>query len=393
MKAGRRFRVELSDAQARLAEQTADACRAVWNTGLEQRREYRRRGAWINYEEQAHELVEAKMEHTWLTEVPSHCLQQTLRDLDAACRKHGTFKVRWRSARRWVPSFRFPEGSQMEVEKLNRRKSRVKLPKLGWAKFRASRCLDGETIRSATLTREGKHWFVSFLVDDGRSTPEVHVSAGTAVGVDRGVVVAVATSAGDLFDREFTTPGEQRRAVRLQRKLSRAAKGSANRNKTRQALGKIRARERRRRQDFCVKTAHRLAQDNAFVVLEKLPVRNMTRRAKPVADPARPGQYLPNGGSAKSGLNRAILSKGWYRFEVALKSVSRYSGTQVVKVPAAFTSQRCSACGHVDPKSRESQAVFRCTHCSRPAEHADVNAAKNILAAGLLAVSACGDDP
>jgi putative transposase len=181
--------------------------------------------------------------------------------------------------------------------------------------------------------------------------------------------------------------------LRLQRKLSRAVKGSANRNKTRQALGKLLARERRRRHDFSVKTAGRLAQNNASVVLEKLPIHNMTRRARPVAHPARPGQYLLNGGSAKSGLNRAILSKGWYRFELALKSAARYSGTQVVKVPAAFTSQRCSACGHVDPKSRESQAVFRCTQCLRPAEHADVNAAKNILAAGLLAVSACGDDP
>jgi putative transposase len=393
MKAGRRFRAELTEAQARLAQQTADACRAVWNTGLEQRREYRRRGAWMKYNLQAHELAEAKEEHTWLTEAPSHCLQQALRDLDEACRKHGTFRVRWRSARRWVPSFRFPEGSTMEVEKLNRRKSRVKLPKLGWVKFRASRCLDGETIRSATLTREGTHWFVSFLVEDGHTTPEVHARPSTAVGVDRGVVVAVATSAGDLLDQVFITPSEQRRAVRLQRKLSRAAKGSANRNKTRQALGKIRARERRRRQDFCQKTAGQLAQNNALVVLEKLPIRSMTRRAQPVADPAKPGRYLPNGGSAKSGLNRAILSKGWYRFEVALKSASRYSGTRVVKVPAAFTSQRCSACGHVDPKSRESQAVFRCSRCLRPAEHADVNAAKNILAAGLLAVSACRDDP
>ena len=393
MKAGRRFRAELTDAQACLAQQTADACRAVWNTGLEQRREYRRRGAWMTYEQQAHELVDAKAEHAWLTEVPSHCLQQVLRDLDEACRTHGTFNVRWRSARRWVPSFRFPEGSKMQVEKLNRRTSRVKLPKLGWVTFRASRPLEGDTIRSATLTREGEHWFVSFLVDDGIATPGEHAAPGTAVGVDRGVVVAVATSAEDLFDQVFTTPGEQRRALRLQRKLSRAAKGSANRNKTRAALGRLRARERRRRQDFCVKTARRLAHDHALVVLEKLPVRNMTRRAQPVADPANPGQYVPNGGAAKSGLNRAILSKGWYRFEVALKSAARYSGTQVVKVPAALTSQRCSACGHVDPKSRESQAVFRCTHCSRPAEHADVNAAKNILAAGLLAVSACGDDP
>jgi putative transposase len=67
MKAGRRFRTELTEPQARFAQQTADTCRAVYNTGLEQRREYRRRGAWINYEQQARELVEAKKEHTWLT--------------------------------------------------------------------------------------------------------------------------------------------------------------------------------------------------------------------------------------------------------------------------------------------------------------------------------------
>lgn len=236
MLAGRRFRVELTDAQERLAQQTADACRAVYNIGLEQRREYRRRGAWINYEQQAHELVEAKTEHAWLTEVPGHCLQQTLMDLDKACRECGTFRVRWRSSRRWAPSFRFPEGAKMEVQKLNRRTSRVKLPKLGWVKFRASRSLDGEIIRSATLTREGKHWFLSLLVDDGITTPGQHASPGTAVGVDRGVAVAVATSAGELLDQVFTTPGEQRRALRLQRKLSRAATSSVNRNKTRAAL-------------------------------------------------------------------------------------------------------------------------------------------------------------
>ncbi|HEX2402813.1 MAG TPA: helix-turn-helix domain-containing protein [Mycobacterium sp.] len=112
MKAGRRFRTELTEPQARFAQQTADTCRAVYNTGLEQRREYRRRGAWINYEQQARELVEAKKEHTWFTEAPSHCLQQALRDLDEASRRRGTFNVRWRSARRWVPSFRFPEGSR-----------------------------------------------------------------------------------------------------------------------------------------------------------------------------------------------------------------------------------------------------------------------------------------
>ncbi|MDT5351405.1 MAG: putative transposase [Mycobacterium sp.] len=387
VKSGRRFRVELTEAQAGLAQQTADVCRVVWNTGLEQRREYRRRGAWMNYNEQAHELAQAKQEQSWLNAAPSHCLQQTLRDLDQACRKCGTWKVRWRSARRWAPSFRFPEGSRMDLQKLNRRKARVKLPKLGWVKFRASRSLGGETIRSATLSKEGERWFVSFLVEDGKAPPAGHAAADAAVGVDRGVVVAVATSAGDLLDQVFVTAAEKRRALRLQRKLSRAAKHSANRKKLGQRYGQLRAREARRRQDFCVKVARQLAEKNAVVVLETLSTKSMTRRAKPVADPNGPCRYLRNGAAGKSGLNRAILSKGWYRFEVALRSVSRYTGTQVVKVPAAFTSQRCSVCGQVDPKSRESQAVFRCTHCAHTG-HADVNAAKNILAAGL-AVIAC----
>lgn len=153
-------------------------------------------------------------------------MQQTLMDLDKACRTRGTFGVHWRSGRRWEPSFRFPEGNKMVVEKLNRRHARVKLPKLGWVKLRASRSLDGETIRSATLSRDGAHWFVSFLVDDGVASPAEHAAPGTAVGVDRGVVVAVATSDGELADRQFVTTGERRRTLVLARKLSRAAKGS-----------------------------------------------------------------------------------------------------------------------------------------------------------------------
>jgi putative transposase len=309
-------------------------------------------------------------------------------DLDKACRTHGTFRVHWRSGRRWAPSFRFPEGKKMAVEKLNRRHAQVKLPKLGWVKFRASRSLEGETIRSATVSKNGPHWFLSFLVDDGIETPVDHAVPGSAAGVDRGVVVAVATSDGELADRAFVTEGERRRTVVLQRRLSRAAKGSVNRAKIRTQLAKLRAAERHRRQDFCAQTAHRLAHAHAVMVLEDLKIEQMTGRAKPVEDPCNPGRYLANGAAAKSGLNKAILGKGWSRFEQALTSVSRYTGTQVIKVPSAFTSQRCSACGRVDPKNRESQAVFRCTSCPHGPVHADVNAAKNMLAAGL-AVIAC----
>jgi putative transposase len=114
---------------------------------------------------------------------------------------------------------------------------------------------------------------LSLLVDDGAATAAAHVAPDTAMGVDRGVVVAVATSAGDLLDQVFSTPTEKRRALRMQRKLSRAAKGSANRNKTREQYAALRAKEARRRQDFCVKTARQLAEKNGVVVLEKLPTK------------------------------------------------------------------------------------------------------------------------
>ena len=378
---GRVFRVRFTPPQAELAHRTADACRAVYNTGLEQRRHYRRSRAWINYRQQAAELAEAKQEHVWLQDVPSQPLQQALMDLNQACAKHSTFRVHWRSARRWEPSFRFPTGKNMQVVKLNRRWSQIKLPSLGWVKYRATRSISGETIRSATLRFDGQHWYVSVLTEDGTESPAQHAAPANEIGVDRGVAVAVATSAGELLDQVFTTKAEKRKALRLQRKLSRAAKTSTNRRKTRARLAAVRARDRRRRQDFCRKTANALATKNATVVVEDLKTRNMTRRATPKPDPDKPGSFLPNGAAAKKGLNQAILSKGWYQFELALVSVSRSTGTEVRKVPAAYTSQRCSECGHVDPKNRESQAEFRCVRCQHY-EHADINAAKNVLAAG-----------
>ncbi|MFC0115141.1 RNA-guided endonuclease InsQ/TnpB family protein [Kibdelosporangium aridum] len=259
MLVGRKYRLAFTPEQAQLAETIGGICRSVWNTGLEQRREYRRRGAWINYVEQARHLAEAKAEHDWLKQAPSHVLQQALMDLDRTCRQHGTWKVRWRSARGWSPSFRFSDGKRISVERVGRRWGRAKLPKLGWVRFRWSRCL-AESVRSATVSGDGRHWFISFLLDDGTTTPERHARTAV-VGVDR--------------------------------------------------------------------------------------------------------------------------------FELALRNVARRTCCRVVTVPAPFTSQRCSQCCVVDPKSRESQAGFRCVACGH-CENADVNAAKNVSADGL-SVSACGD--
>lgn len=277
MLSGRRFRLALTPEQEAMCEEFGNICRAVWNTGLEQRREYRRRGAWMNYVPQAAELATAKREHEWLRAAPSHILQQTLRDLDKACRTHGAFKVHWRSKNRWNPSFRFPAGNLITVERLNRKWGRAKLPKLGWATFRWSRPPGGD-IRSATVSRKAGHWYVSFLVEDGTLAPERH--AGTPVGIDRGVVVAATTSTGDFHDRQFTADGEKARYRRLQQRLARSKKGSANRRKTLAAMNRIMGRVTDRRSDFAAWTANRLTTRHSVVVLENLRTKNMTASAK-----------------------------------------------------------------------------------------------------------------
>ncbi|MEU5845818.1 RNA-guided endonuclease InsQ/TnpB family protein [Saccharopolyspora shandongensis] len=177
--------------------------------------------------------------------------------------------------------------------------------------------------------------------------------------------------------------GEQQRYRRLQQKLARQHKHSANYRKTLAAMRRIKRREHDRRADFLSWTANRIATRHGVVVLEELLTRNMTRSAKGTLE--RPGTNV----AQKAGLNRIILDKGWYAFELALGNMARKTGGRILKVPAPYTSQRCSACRAVDPASRENQAVYRCTTCGHE-ENADVNAAKNILADGLSA-SACGD--
>ncbi|MEU6779926.1 transposase [Nonomuraea angiospora] len=275
MLTGRKHLLDLTPEQAAFAERISGACRAVWNTALEQRRSYRRREAFIGYHEQARRLVEAKREPEleWLAEVPGHCLQQTLIDLDAACTRHGTWRVRWKSKTRTRPSFRFPEGGKITVERLNRR----------------------------------------------------------------------------------------RRAARRVEAFAAKIRG--------------------RRADFAAKTAHMPTRDHDLIVFEALKIKSMTATVAPKPDPERPGTFLPNRAAAKSGLNRAILDKGWQRIELAVRSKARYTGTFVITVNPVNTSITCHECKHVEAKSRKSQAVFVCALCGHR-DHADVNAAKNILTAG-----------
>ena len=127
-----------------------------------------------------------------------------------------------------------------------------------------------------------------------------------------------------------------------------------------------------------------ISQNHAVIVVEDLKVSNMSKSAKGTVD--EPGKKV----AQKSGLNKAILDQGWGMFRTMLEYKQLWRGGMVIAVPPAYTSQRCAECGHVSPENRVVQALFSCVACGHT-DHADVNAARNILAAGLAeSLNACG---
>jgi putative transposase len=130
------------------------------------------------------------------------------------------------------------------------------------------------------------------------------------------------------------------------------------------------------RRDFHHQAARRLVGEHDVFCVEALKIKNMTRSAKGTVED--PGTNV----AAKSGLNRSITDAGWGQFLAILKGKAEEAGRVVIDVNPRHTSHTCAQCGHVDPGNRVSQAVFRCQTCGHQA-HADVNAARNILRAGL----------
>ena len=284
----------------------------------------------------------------------------------------------WRKAGR-DEGFRITgrRGRQWDVRRVSRHVGQVWVPKAGWVRFRWSRAVPvGVKSCRVTMDRSGR-WHVAFAAVPG---PVPAPGNGEVVGIDRGVAVSAALSTGQLLHVPGLTARERKRLRRLERRLSRARRGSGRRGRVRYAIARMRARESDRRKDWAEKASTGIARRFDVIRVEDLKIGNMTRSAK--GTPESPGRNV----RAKAGLNRGILGSGW---GLLVRRLEEKAAGRVEKVKPHFTSQRCSACGQADRDSRESQAVFRCTACGF-ACHADVNAAINIAAGH--AVTARGGD-
>ena len=274
-----RFRLQPAPEQESALLRHCSDARYIWNLAVEQHAWWRPgRAPAPGYLEQSRQLTAARAANPWLAAGSQTVQQQALRDFGQAMRNFfaGTHRrPTWRKAGQHE-GFRVVAVKPADVRRLSRHRAEVKVPKVGWVRFRWSRPVPGE-VKSYRVTRDrAGRWHVAFArIPDPVPAP----GTGGVVGVDRGVTVTAALSTGEMLSCPGLSAREQRRLVRLERRVE--------------------------------------------------------------------------------------------------------------KVPAAYTSQRCSACGHVARDNRKSQAAFLCTACNF-ACNADVNAARNIAAGH--AVKARGGD-
>ena len=383
--AGRRYLLSVPAAHHARMVGWGHARRALRNAAMEQRRmAWRMCGVTLWASGQCADLTDAREHLDWLRDLPAQAAQQALRDLDKAYQnwwdpEHpaGAPTFERKTGRL---SFRLP-GQATSVRHVNRRWSEVWVPKLGWLRLRRHRQIPGE-VRSATFTyTPGEGWHVSFGVAAKERRPPANREPGA--GVDFGVECSAFVSAETKprLMPPSLTPGERSRLLGLERRKARQLTFAKRHNQGRYSnrlrrtiadIAKLKARQARRRRDFTHKLTCDLAKNHGWVAVEDLRVKSMSRSARGTVE--QPGRNVRQ----KAGLNRAILDNipGERRRQLAYKT--RWYGSQLRLVPAAYSSQQCSQCGLVDPTSRPGCGrEFACVACGDQ-DHADHNAAKNI---------------
>lgn len=383
-----KFRLYPTPAEAERFAVYAGAARFIFNLGLEQRRDWWRQkmastGSGITFFTQASELTALRAECDWIGAMPRVIQVQALRDLDAAFKAFFSGRAGYpRFRRKGVDDGFRMEGRRVPVRTMSARYACALVQGIGWVKFRQSRQIDGH-VESVTITREANGWHIVF---QSRVDVPDPVSLDNVVGIDRGITATLALSTGKIYASPATLEQIDRKVRKAARALARKRKGSVRREKAKRKLAKIRAKAARVRAHWAHERTTEIANAFGTVAIEALVVRNMMRSAKGTAE--QPGRNV----RAKAGLNRLIAERGWYQIERLLDYKLAERGGNLVKVNPAFTSQTCACCGVVDKASRESQARFVCRSCGHE-DHADVNAARNILRLSRSEVNARGGDP
>ncbi|MQM24382.1 RNA-guided endonuclease InsQ/TnpB family protein [Glycomyces albidus] len=365
------------DQQAMLSR-TFGCVRLVWNKALAERnRTWEAEGKQTTYGEASAALTRWKrtQDFAFLKEVPSVPLQQALRHQQAAF-------ANFFSGRAERPRFKSRSGRQ--TAHFARSAFRLNNGELGLARIVSPLkfvwSFEGVDLASlepsmVVVSRDPDgRWFVTFAADTADPDPEPAI--GRSVGIDLGVKDFAVTSDGQRITGPRHLDRKARNLARYQRRMARCQKGSANRIKAKAKVARAHRKIRNARADFLHKTSTRIVRDNDLIAIEDLAVANMVKNRR---------------------LAKRISDAAWGEFRRMIEYKAERAGRTLAVVDRWYPSSKtCSHCGHLLDRLDLSTRAWRCPTC-RTWHDRDINAAKNILAAGRVAAGqppgeACGAD-
>lgn len=375
-KVAQRIPFKPSKTQAALLEQCFGARRFAYNQQVEAFNAYDKD---TNPRPKYPSTTDMKRANEWLRDspVPSSALSNAIMDFRktqaAYFRKaeYGKNRPRFASKSDAVQSFRnsMPmrrmEGNRYPLSKKLgsvsiRRRDRFRYPL--------------ESLSSWTVKRENGVYYLALLFDvNVQPNPPV----GGQVGIDVGVKDFLTLSTGEKINYPDRIHQLEEKVRREQRKLSHRVKGSSNYYKQKASVVKAYAKVRHYRENFQHQLSHKLIEDNQFIGMETLAVRNMARKVKRKLDVN--GKLARNGQASKRAMNRSILRNGWSSFVDKLAYKAHWYGRMLVQVDRFYPSSRiCHNCGHKYDGLRLSEREWVCESCGASHDR-DVNAALNIL--------------
>ena len=358
MKTAYKFRMYPTRQRALQLDQTLDTCRRLYNLALADRKAaYEVEGISRSYEDQAVLLVAEKREGNF-KDVFSQVLQDVLRRLDKA------FKAFFRRVKAgekpgyprfkgigWYKSFTYPQvGFKLEGSKLT-------LSKIGSIRIFKHREVEGK-IKTCTIKKDLLgHWY-AILVAEIEDVPAVDPT--TAIGVDVGLKSLITTSAGESIQYPRYYIQLEEKLAAAQRSLSRKRKGSANRLKAKAKVAKISKRIQNLRDEFHHQVSRKLVDSADIIVFENLNINGMLKNHH---------------------LAKHIQDHAWGKLIQFTKSKAAKAGKMVELVDARYTSQKCSQCGIMVPKTL-AERTHACPNCGLEMDR-DLNASLNIRTLGL----------
>lgn len=360
MNKGVKFRAYPNKDQQNLINQTFGCCRLIYNKGLAMRNDAFENGQKVGYTQTSSMLTDLKKqdEYSFLRDVDSIALQQSLRDLDRGFKNF--FEKRTKH-----PRFKSKHNNRQSYRTINQKDNirivgkYIKLPKIGYVKIKQS--MDVGHINNVTIEKTPTDkYYVVLNVD---FEPEFRQNDGCMIGIDVGIKEFYSDSNGNIIENPKYLEKSSRKLRREQRRLSRKQKGSSNRNKQRIRVARMHEKITNQRNDFLQKQTTMLVRENQTICIEDLNVRGMLRNHR---------------------LAKSISSASWSKFFTILEYKAMWYGNDIIRVPTMYpSSQTCSCCGYKNPLVKNlAVREWECPRC-HTIHGRDKNAAINILNKGL----------